>query len=278
MRDIIKRKILPCILIIFTLFLTGCTNQEYTLVVNSDDSADLTIRYIVDKDTYDLLSSYDIEGSYKFEQNTSSANEIERCDVLFQEAAAVFYDYGFKINPVNDSIEIGFEASKNYKTIDELNADIAKLYNDGLTNFNGEVTVDDSLLSKTYVFSGTVKYLLDPDAEVTDAEKSQILSLYDTSNLHAQVSLKMPGDLVDLDGTVEDSMARYTATYDDNEEVPVHLKTQIVNTLVRNIIFAVVIVIVVVGGFFISKNMKKKKEAQKLKDLYGDEEDFDEEY
>lgn len=279
MKKIFKTKILPCILLLFALFLTGCTNQEYSLIVNEDDSADLSIKCIVDKDTYDLLSSYDLEESYKFEQNESSANPIERCDILFQETAAVFYDYGFDINPVNDSIQIGFEASKKYKTVDELNADIKKLYEDGLTGFNGEVTITDSLLSKTYLFSGTVQYLLDPDADISESEKNQLESLYqDTSKIKAQVSLKMPGGLVAHDGTIENSMAIYSATYEDGEEVPVHLKTQIVNTTLRNIIFGVIIIAVAVGGFFLSKNMKKKKEAKKIRDLYGDEDEFDNEY
>ena len=275
MKKIFKTKILPCILLLFTLFLTGCTNQEYSLIVNEDDSADLSIKCIVDKDTYDLLSSYDLEESYKFEQNESSANPIERCDILFQETAAVFYDYGFEINPVNDSIQIGFEASKKYKTVDELNADIKKLYEDGLTGFNGEVTITDSLLSKTYLFSGTVQYLLDPDADISESEKNQLEALYqDTSKIKAQVSLKMPGGLVAHDGTIENSMAIYSATY----EVPFHLKTQIVNTTLRNIIFGVLIVAVAVGRFFLSKNMKKKKEAKRIRDLYGDEDEFDNEY
>lgn len=277
MKNIFKR-IIPCLLIVMILFLTGCTNQDYTLVVNSDDTARFTIRYIVDKDTYELLEAYDIETNYKFEQSMNSANSIERCDVLFQEAASIFHKYGFKINPVNDAIEIGFEATKDYKTIEELNKDLPKLYENGLTGFNGQVTISQTLLAKTYLFSGTVKYYTDPDAELSETDKAQLLELYDTSNLNADVFLKMPGDLVALDGIVENAMAKYTASYEEGQEIPVHLKTQIVNTALRTLIIIVVVILAAVVFVFISRKKKKQKEAQKMRELYGSEDDDDEEY
>lgn len=278
MNKILKR-IIPCLLVLMVLFVSGCTNQDYTLVVNSDDSARFTVRFAVNKDTYDLLSAYDIEKNYKFEQSSTSANNIERCDVLFQETAAVFYEYGFKINPINDAVEIGFEGVKEYKTIEALNKDLEKLYNDGLIKLKGTVTKTESLLAQTYVFSGSVEYLMDPDAEdLSESERYQILELYDTSGLNAEVSLRLPGDLVALDGVVEDSMAKYKVSYEDNKEVPVHLKTQIVNTTLRTGIFIGVGVVAFVAFFFISKANKHKKEARKMRELYGDEDMDDEEY
>lgn len=273
MKNTIKR-IASIMLLIVVLVLTGCTNQDYTLVVNADDSSRLTVRYVVDKDTYDLLNTYGIDKGYNFTQNENSANSIQRCDVLFQEVATVFYDNGFEISPVNDAVEIGMEATKKYTTIDELNKDIPALYDKGIINFNGQVTIDENLLGKTYTFSGTVKYLEDPDAsDITEAEKAELLQLYDTSKLNAEVFLRMPGDLVALDGTVEEGMAKYTASYDDGKEIPVHLRTKITNTVVRNIIFVVVFVVIVAGVVFGSRYLKKKKEQKKTKDLYGDEED-----
>lgn len=63
------KNILLLILTSMLLVLTGCANQNYELVVNSDDSARFTIRYVIDKDTYDLLSSYEVDMGYTFEQS-----------------------------------------------------------------------------------------------------------------------------------------------------------------------------------------------------------------
>lgn len=278
MNKILKR-IIPCLLILMVLFVSGCTNQDYTLIVNSDDTSRFTVRFAVNKDTYDLLSAYNIEKNYKFEQSSNSANNIERCDVLFQETAAVFYEYGFKITPINDAVEIGFEGVKEYKTLEALNKDLNKLYTDGLIKLKGTVTKTESLLSKTYLFSGTLEYLIDPDlAAISESEKYQLLELYNTEGLNAEVSLKLPGDLVALDGIVEDSMAKYKVNYEDETDIPVHLKTQIVNTTLRTLIFAGAGVLAFVAFFFISKSNKRKKEARKLRELYGDEDIDDEEY
>lgn len=275
------KKIKKILLILVTLMLlafTGCANQNYELVVNSDDSARFTIKYIVDKDTYDSLSSYDIDMGYTFEQSEKSTNPIERCNVLFQEIASVFHEQGFEIKDINDSVNIGFEATKNYATIEELNKDIKSLYDKKLIKLNGEVSISDSLLNKTYLFSGSVEYLLDPDAEVSEEDKKQLLDLYDASGLEATVSMKMPGNLVAHDGTIEDSMAKYKVTYNDNKEVPVHLKTSIPNTLVRNIIMITIVVLVFVGIILGSRYAKKKKEEKKRRELYGDEDQDDNEY
>lgn len=265
------KKILPCLALIICIFLSGCTNQSYSLVVNEDDTSTLTVRIVVDKDTYDLLNSYDIEKNYNFEQKETSSNPIEQCDVLFQETAAVFSQYGFDISPVNDSIEIGFEGVKKYANINDLNTDLSTMYNDGLINFVGEVSVSNSILGKTYLFSGQVAYKLDPDAEVSDSEKNQILELYDTSSLNAKVSLKMPGQLVAHDGTIEDGLAVYTATYDDGTVTPVHLKTSISNTPVKFGIGIVVVAGLIVGGVFLSRNLKKKRDAKKMEEMYEDD-------
>lgn len=265
------KKILPCIALILCFFLTGCTNQTYSLIINDDDSSTFTVRVVVDKDTYDLLNSYDIEKNYNFEQKETSSNSIEQCDVLFQETAAVFNQYGFEISPVNDAVEIGFQGVKKYTAIDDLNKDLVAMYNDGLINFVGEVSVDSSIFGKTYLFSGKVAYKLDPDAEISEEEKNQLLELYDTSSLSAKVSLKMPGQLVAHDGTIEDGLAVYSATYDEGTEVPVHLKTSISNTPVKIGLGLVVFVGVVVGGVFLARNMKKKREARKMEEMYEDD-------
>ncbi len=267
----ILKKILPCLTLILTLFLTGCTNQSYSLIVNSDDSSTLKVKYVVDSDTYDLLDSYDLDKDYNFEKKETSSNPIEQCDVLFQETAAVFSQYGFRIKPVNDAVEIGFEAEKQYASIDELNKDLPSMYNDGLINFTGEVKVTKNLLKKEYLFSGKVKYLLDPDTEISEEDKNKILDFYDPSSLHAKVSMRMPGDLVAHDGKIEEGMAIYTATYNDNKEVPVHLKTKITNKSMQMIIITGGIVIVAVGGLFVSRFIRKKKEQRNNQEMYEDE-------
>lgn len=272
------KNILLLILTSMLLVLTGCANQNYELVVNSDDSARFTIRYVIDKDTYDLLSSYEVDMGYTFEQSEKSTNPIERCNVLFQETAAVFYEQGFEITDINDSINIGFEATKNYSTIEELNKNLKELYDKGLTKFKGEVTVTDGLVNKTYLFSGSVEYNLDPDANISEEDKAKLLEIYDTSGIEATVSMKMPGNLIAHDGTIEDSMAKYRVTYDEGKEVPVHLKTGVENTLVKNIITVVIVIAIIVGIILASRIMKKKKEEKKRRELYGDEDQDDNEY
>ena len=73
-------------------------------------------------------------------------------------------------------------------------------------------------------------------------------------------------------------MAKYKVAYNDNKEVPVHLKTAIQNTLVKNIITIAIAVFVFIGIILGSRYLKKKKEEKKRRELYGDEDKDDNEY
>lgn len=265
-------KLLIFALCLVTIFLSGCTNQVYTLVVNENDSSTFTVRYVVDKDTYDLLSSYDIDRNYNFEQQENSQNKIEQCDVLFQETAAVFYDNGFKINPINDSIQIGFEAEKQYASPEELNKGLEELYEAGLIKMTGELRVEENIFKKEYKFYGKIDYFLDPDAaQITDAQKKQVLSLYDTSGLKAQFKVRLPGNLYRHDGELENGMLSYVTSYDDNQTRDIHVITQIKNKTISTVIIIAAIVFAAVAFVFVSRKLKEAKEKKKSRELYGED-------
>ena len=229
---------------------------------------------------YNKISEYNVSmDNYTLEQNPSSQNEIIQCNVLFQEAAAAFYDNGFSITSVDDAINIGFIASKEYSTIQDFNTDIESLYKDELIGLNGKAEISESLLSKTYIFRGSVKYLLDPDmASLTDKQKQILESIGDSSSLRADVKMVMPGAPIELGtGENKDGGANYFATYNNPQDSEILLATEIQNTTIKILILVAVIIAAVVGFFFYSKARKKKKEQKLMEELYGPDEDENEE-
>lgn len=96
------------------LLFTGCGAQNYKLTINDDDSSTFYVKLAVDTTTYNLLSSYGINTSELNKQKErNSGTAIDNVDALFQETAYQFYNNGFDIAAIDDSIEIGFEGTKN---------------------------------------------------------------------------------------------------------------------------------------------------------------------
>ena len=133
-----KRNIFLLILcFILTLSLCGCTKQEYEVLIHDNDNVDFTIKISVDKEQYDLLSTFDVTLEDLEANKVNSTNTtVDKVNVLFQEIAMLYNTYGFNITPINDSKEIGFIAKKTYMTIEEFNAEIEKFAQGKISGLN----------------------------------------------------------------------------------------------------------------------------------------------
>ena len=288
-----------CLMLCICLIMAGCGSQSYTITINDDDSVKLVIRCTVDTSTYKLLSSYSVNiDALNRQKITNSGTGLDNVEAVFQENAAVFESYGFTINAVDDSIEVGFEAEKTYQTIEAANTDIETLYKAHLTGLNVVITKEEGYYKTQYKVYGTLKYYLDPDIDLEDPDTlSNFNRIYDKSKLTASLSVLAPSftQISASDGTSSASGAgvTWTAIYENgNKEVNTHVIAEQPHTKA----YVVTIIIVVLFGsivFSIGKRAyirlreKKQQASQESfssfedlmldEEIYTDDEDSDEE-
>lgn len=258
------------------LVFTGCTSQEYSLQINDDETCNLTIQITVNHEVYSLLGTYGIDTSaLNRQKKVVFDNELDDVDALFQEYAVKYSNRDFKIEAINDTIEIGFKATKKYNTISEANTDIKDLQTAGLSGLDFEITSDSSQFKTDYKVYGSVKYLLDSDIDM----KNELISenfetLFDTSLLSASCSISMPASTTvsATDGTLEKGKYLWTATYDEGNTADIHIISGFKNTYMYIIAGVVVVIVIGILGFFISRYLKRRKERRN-DDFYNNEEE-----
>lgn len=238
----------------------GCTDQTYQIVVNEDNSCDMTLSLITNIDNFNLLNSYKINQENKLIKKESSVNPVERCEVIFQEAASVFYSYGFDIEPVSDSIQVGFVAKKHYANIESMNKDIKKLYESKVFGANIEIKSSKDLVSSKYSVSGTFEYFYDPDLDIPEDLVKNIDSLSDVSALQANLFISLPGEL-DSDSNASGGGLSWTAK---PKEKPIEIKASSSVTDNKALVMIAIPVVIIIGVvvFFISRKLKSAKEKR----------------
>lgn len=246
--------IVACLCFVFV----GCTDQTYQIVVNEDNTCDMTLSLITDIDNFNLLNSYKINQENKLIKKESSVNPVEQCEVVFQEAASVFYSYGFDIEPVSDSIQVGFVAKKHYANIESLNKDIKKLYESKFFGANIEIKNAKDLVSSKYSVSGTFEYFYDPDLDIPEELVKNIDSLSDVSALQANLFITLPGE---SDSDSSGGGASWTAKPKE-KPIEVTASSSVVNNRVLIIVAILVIAIIVVIVFVVSRRLKTAKEKR----------------
>lgn len=229
----------------------------------------MTLTLITDIDNYNLLSSYGINTENKLIQKESSSNGVEQCDVLFQEAAGVFYNKGFEIEPISDAVQVGFTAKKHYASISSLNKDIEDLYNTGYFGLNIKIKHSESLTSASYSVDGSLKYYVDPSLKIPDELISNLDSMTDASNLSANLFISLPGSIGSSNGKSSSSGMSWTANYDKNiQEQKVQLESSSFNSTLIIIIAIPIIIAVVIGVIFVLRKLRvlKDKKNQSLQE------------
>lgn len=273
----IKKKII-IILSIIVVFLTGCTRQEYNININDNNSVDFTIKVLISKESYNLISSFGIDIN-ELEENKQkeTGTSIDTINALFQETARMLHNYGFNITTLDDAVEVGFKAEKSYLTIEEFNSEIKKLCDNNLSGLALDIQYTDKTNLKEYKAYGTLDYLIDKDMGLDDETiKTYFNDQYDTSDMTATAYINMPlsTPVTNHDGEVStnNGAISWTTSYNDGQK-EVHIVSLLKNNTILYIIGVVCFVILLIVGFFIirASKFKREKESSALSDEYEEE-------
>lgn len=281
-KRILKRFCTILLMMICIFCLCGCGKQDYFLQINDDDTCNFTIKLTINRDTYNSLSSdYEVDiDQLNREKNTMTGTDMDNVDAVFQETAAIFNQYGYQITAINDTIDIGFEASKKYNTIAELNAEIAELHSINLIGVNLQVGKEQTRYQKTYRCYGELDYILDEDIDMKDDFISKMfLSQADLESLTCQFSVVMPYSTVleRTDGTASPNGYTWTSSY-QGSATPIHIISSARNTSAYIVTFLIGIVVIVGLIIMISRfirQYKSKRRYEQSKDYLSDKFDDD---
>lgn len=263
-----KKKICAVLFIMMlAVCLAGC-KQTYTVMVNDDNTVNFSIKEVVDKDTYSMISSFNIN-IQDLENNKmlGLSEELDETNALFQERAAFFQNRGYSIIPLEDSVEIGFEAKKSFMTLQEFNDEIKKLYDLGLCGLSLEVENNRTRTSNVYTAYGLLEYAIDKDINLEDESMANIAeSQFDVSSMSSEAYIYMPPSVpvtaTDGDQTVVNGSIYWTAEYLQNEPTEVHAYSEYKDTTIMYVGIIVGIVILVIVLIVASRLIKRKKEKE----------------
>ena len=258
-----SKKIILLFSLIFMFFLSGCTRQEYYIDITDSDNVDFTIKVLIDKESYDLLSSFGIDlPALEEDKITGTGTDVDDVNALFQETAMTLQDYGFTITPLNDTVELGFSAEKTYLTIEEFNNEIVTLCDNNVSGLNLNIQYTNTKNHKEYKAYGTLNYVVDADMQLDDKTiKSYFDEQYDTSNMTATAYINMPlsTQITNHDGTDTASGVQWITSYSDGEKDVHVISSYNDNTNLYIIVFVIIIILLVIG-FFVARALKLKKE------------------
>lgn len=246
--------------------LSGCARQEYEVVINESNNVDFTIRVLISKESYNLLSTFGVDLT-EIEKNkvSGTGSEIDTINALFQETAAHLQKYGFKVSSADDAVEIGFIAKKTYLTVEEFNAEIIELCNNDLSGLNLEITYEEKGKSKRYTAYGTLDYVVDADMGFSDTDiKGYFDEQYqNTSAMTASVKIETPISIpvTAHDGIVGQQGISWETSY-NGEQKEVHIIAEYKDNTMTYVIIFVVVVALAVGSIFVLRILKQKKEIQ----------------
>lgn len=269
-----KKKFILITMLIVMFILSGCSRQEYEVVIGDSNSVTFTITAIIDKESYNLLSSFGIDISeIEKKQVEGTGTSVDNVNTLFQETAMLFNSYGFDITPLNDAVEIGFKAKKSYLTIEEFNNEIKELQANNICGLDLDIQYVDTPRKKEYKAYGTLSYVIDPDLGFDDETiKGYFDKQYDSSGMICRVAIQMPSTtaISASDGTIGANGALDWQTSYDNGPVDVHIISEFHDNSMIYAFIAGGILVALVIGFFVLRSLKFKKDKKNsaLKDEY----------
>lgn len=262
------------IIILFALsfFLTGCTSQDYNVVINEDGTSTVSLKIYTSKNQLQKLQDFDIKISDEIEQDSSSNDPISKCNPLFQESATQFFGYGFDIEPINDNVSEGFIATKKYKSPKEFNEDFKKLNSDEILDTSLNFEYSSSLFGNKYHLYGTLSYTIDPDV-LEDIQSSDDIKEFGLDNCYAKLSVTMPGNISNSNTDVKNGIAEYKAECDISQsgknDTKVDISSSTTNTVLLVGCGLGVLIIIGIGYIFVGRKMKEAN--WKKKKIYEDD-------
>lgn len=277
-----KKRITIFMAMLMVLFcLSGCTRQEYEVNITEQNSVTFQIKVLIDKESYNLLSTFNVDLNELENNKVDSTNSsVDLVNPLFQETAMQFKTMGFDITDIDDAVEVGFAAKKNYLTIEEFNAEIQNLCKENLSGLNLDIQYTDTKTNKEYKAYGTLKYIVDEDMGFDDSViKSYFDKQYEISGLTCKATIQMPitTQITATDGTAgTNGGIEWTASY-DSEEKEVHVISEYHDYTMYYVVGMLVFIVILVVGFFIMRSLKFRKEKQNsaLKEEYEYEQSED---
>lgn len=174
------------------LFLVGCTTNTNTITVYKDGSSEFIVDNRVKREILeDVLEIYE---NRNIEIKGDLPESIQDINVFFQETALAFNKFGFEVKAINEEDEVGFMARKVNDNIEGLNGDIKLLNELGLTTIDGSFGYKSNLISKKYIFEGTLSLkeldsLKEELSEYKDIEEFKEA----LSEITTEARIKIPG-------------------------------------------------------------------------------------
>lgn len=248
-----------CFLLCLMFFAFGCTNQVYDVTVLNDGRVEFSETIAIDMDILAKLNEKDIKFGEIYKQNKNSTDDIEKLHPLFQETAWQFSNKDFTIEPIEDSVQVGFKANKEYPNIDAFNKDLHSLYESGLSKLRVQINHQKNILKEIYTVSGDFEFFKDPEFKANEEEIDSLRAIINNPTISAKLNVKTPGKLRETNGEIANGKATFTANYDSKTPTKIKLvsgeESEKAKTLaIAGVIFAVILII-----FLIFKNYRKIK-------------------
>lgn len=251
-------KILP-ILILAIFVLSGCTNQVYDINVLEDGRVSFSETFAIDVDILNKMHEKKINFGKIYKQNKDSVDDMDKIHPLFQESAWVFANKDFNIEPVEDSVQVGFKASKEYPNIEAFNSDLKTLYMAGLSTIKAQLTHDKNIMGENYQLAGEFSFLKDPEFKTSDEEIAALKELVKNPNFNAIINIKTPGDLKDHNGEIQGGKVVFRAPDTALQPTKILLQSGFESDKGKMIIVVGAAVGILAVGFLVLKNYRKIK-------------------
>lgn len=254
-----KKTLLSFFLILITLMLTGCTNQGYDITILPDDRVMFSETITTDVDVINKINEKELKFGEIYKQNKDSVDEIDRVHPLFQETAWSFINKGFVIEAIEDTTQVGFRANKEYPNIDEFNKELKDLYKSNLSRLKVQAEHIEKMTGDTYVVSGELEFLRDPDFKVTEKEEKDLKDLVGNVRPNAYLTVKTPGDLKEHSGEVEEGKVKITNFEEQGKPTLVNVVSGMQDDKAKIMLYAGILVAASIVLILVMKNFRKIK-------------------
>lgn len=256
-----KKRLAPLfsLIILLTLLLSGCTNQVYDVNVMDDGRVDFGITLAIDVDIMNKLNEKNIDFGKIYKQNKDSVDDIDKVHSLFQETAWIYSNKGFLIEPIEDSVQVGFKAHKEYPSIEAFNDDLHLLYKSGLSQLKISVDHNKNFFGEKYIVDGTFNFMEDPEFKATEEEIEELKDMLDNPKISATLNLKTPGNLKEHNGEVQTGKVTFRGDYQKLEPTKVHLVSGFESDKAKVMMIGGIAIAGLAVAFLILRNFRKIK-------------------
>lgn len=243
-----RKKIMTfCSILILSLSLVACCDEEASVSVKEDGSSDVEIKISSNKDTFDMIKNLNSEAKIDAE----GPNKISP---LFEKTANKFEKLNFNITPINSAIETGFRASKSFISNADFNKEIKKLDDAGLIKSDIKLYTKKKINSSRYMIKGNFKYVNDKEYDkMVESVKETNKDYYIPDNYKLRLTVTLPGDVVNSNSKSN----VWESSYKDKDYTKVYIESKITNKKFVVITAIVSFMLVITALIIIIKRVKR---------------------